>query len=169
MYLFYNFFYNSTCFEQPFRPSSGVRDLLYLQLCTNRANVSNCLVLRLEPCFEDHFVSDQEFMIYCICSSVQTMQTGLTAWSYGWNRKVISPFWIRRVKANFCCKSNFLTKAMPEGLDCNEFNMSNQQPPNACTTALHVSNRTRTEFRRISFMLSDELNLNVQVLMHECL
>ena len=27
----------------------------------------------------DHFVHHQEFMIYCICSSVQTMQTWLTA------------------------------------------------------------------------------------------
>ena len=33
----------------------------------------------------DHFVHHQEFMIYCICSSVQTVQTCLTARSYGWN------------------------------------------------------------------------------------
>ena len=32
----------------------------------------------------DNFVHHQEFMIYCICSSVQTMQTCLTARSYGW-------------------------------------------------------------------------------------
>ena len=38
--------YNSTCFERVFRSSSGVHDLLYLQLCTNHANVSNRLVLR---------------------------------------------------------------------------------------------------------------------------
>ena len=37
---------------------------------------------------KDHFVHHQEFMIYSICSSVQTMQTCLTAWSYGWNRTV---------------------------------------------------------------------------------
>ena len=36
------FLYNSTCFEGPFRSSSGVHKLLYLQLCTNRANESNC-------------------------------------------------------------------------------------------------------------------------------
>ena len=42
------FMYSSTCFELPFRSSPGVHDLLYLQLCTNHANVSNCLVLRLE-------------------------------------------------------------------------------------------------------------------------
>ena len=35
----------------------------------------------------DHFVHHQEFMIYCICSSVQTMQTCLTAVSYGWNNR----------------------------------------------------------------------------------
>ena len=34
------FLYNSTSFERPFRSSSGVRDLLYLQLCANHANVS---------------------------------------------------------------------------------------------------------------------------------
>ena len=32
------FLYSSTCFERPFRSSSGVHDLLYVQLCTNRAN-----------------------------------------------------------------------------------------------------------------------------------
>ena len=42
------FLYNSTCFERPFRSSSGVHGLLYLQLCTNRANVSNCLVVRFQ-------------------------------------------------------------------------------------------------------------------------
>ena len=42
------FLSNSTCFERPFRSSSGVNDLLYLQLCTNHANVSNCSVLRLD-------------------------------------------------------------------------------------------------------------------------
>ena len=41
----------STCFERPFRSSSGVHDLLYLQLCTSHANVSNCSVLRLELVF----------------------------------------------------------------------------------------------------------------------
>ena len=40
------FLYNSTCFERSFR-SSSVHNLLYLQLCTNRANVSNRSVLRL--------------------------------------------------------------------------------------------------------------------------
>ena len=40
------FLYNSTCFERPFRSSSGVHDLLYMQLCTNHANVSNWSVLR---------------------------------------------------------------------------------------------------------------------------
>ena len=35
---------------------------------------------------KDHFVHHQEFMIYCICSSVQTMQTCLTTRSYGCNR-----------------------------------------------------------------------------------
>ena len=30
------FLYNSTRFERPFRSSSGVHDLLYLQLCTNQ-------------------------------------------------------------------------------------------------------------------------------------
>ena len=35
-------------FQRLFDSSSGVHDLLYLQLCTNRANVSNCSVLRLE-------------------------------------------------------------------------------------------------------------------------
>ena len=39
MYLFYNCFVHSTCFEWPFRSSSGVHKLLYLQLCKNRANV----------------------------------------------------------------------------------------------------------------------------------
>ena len=32
---------------------------------------------------KDHFVHHQEFMIYCICSSVQTMQTCLTARLHG--------------------------------------------------------------------------------------
>ena len=37
---------------------------------------------------KDHFVHHQEFMIYSICSSVQTMQTCVTAVSYGCsNRK----------------------------------------------------------------------------------
>jgi hypothetical protein len=44
MYFLYVFIlqplYNSTCFERPFRSSSAVHDLLYLQVCTNRANVS---------------------------------------------------------------------------------------------------------------------------------
>ena len=40
------FLYNSTCFERPFRSSSEVGDLLYLQLCINHANVSNWSVLR---------------------------------------------------------------------------------------------------------------------------
>ena len=43
------FLYSSTCFERPFRSSSGVHDLLYLQLCTNHTNVSNSSVWRLEP------------------------------------------------------------------------------------------------------------------------
>ena len=40
------FMYNSTYFERPFPSSSGVHDLLYLQLCTNHANVSRhvCMV-----------------------------------------------------------------------------------------------------------------------------
>ena len=42
------FVYNSARFERPFRSSSGVYDLLYLQLCTDHADVSNCSVLRLE-------------------------------------------------------------------------------------------------------------------------
>ena len=41
------FLYNSTCFERPFRSPSAFHNLLYLQLCTNRANVSNCSVLEL--------------------------------------------------------------------------------------------------------------------------
>ena len=44
MYFLYvfilQFLYNSTRFERPFRSSSGVHNLLYLQLCTNHANVS---------------------------------------------------------------------------------------------------------------------------------
>ena len=40
---------------------------LFYNLCTN-LHVSN-----------DHFVHHQEFMIYCICSSVQTVQTCLIA------------------------------------------------------------------------------------------
>ena len=36
----------------------------------------------------DHFVYYREFIIYCICSSVQTMQKCLTARSYGWNQFV---------------------------------------------------------------------------------
>ena len=36
------FLSNSTCFERPFHSSPGVCDLLYLKLCTNHANVSNC-------------------------------------------------------------------------------------------------------------------------------
>ena len=35
------FLCNSTCFERPFRSSSGVHELLYPQLCTNHANVKN--------------------------------------------------------------------------------------------------------------------------------
>ena len=35
--------YNRTCFERPFRSSSGVHDLLYLQLCINHANASNAV------------------------------------------------------------------------------------------------------------------------------
>ena len=34
------FLSSSACFERPFHSSSGVHDLLYLQLCTNHANVS---------------------------------------------------------------------------------------------------------------------------------
>ena len=52
MYFLYVFilqyFYNSTCLERPFRSSSEVYDLLYLELSTNHANFSNCSVLRLE-------------------------------------------------------------------------------------------------------------------------
>ena len=33
----------------------------------------------------DHFVHHQEFTICCVCSSVQTMKTCLTAQSYSWN------------------------------------------------------------------------------------
>ena len=32
-----------------------------------------------------NFIRHQEFMIYCTCSSVQTMQTCLTARSYDWD------------------------------------------------------------------------------------
>ena len=41
------FFVHSTCFEWPFLSSSGVRKLLYQQLCTNHANMPNCSVWRL--------------------------------------------------------------------------------------------------------------------------
>ena len=41
MYLVYNFGANLLVSKDHF-----VHDLLYLQLCTNHANVSNCLVLR---------------------------------------------------------------------------------------------------------------------------
>ena len=34
------FLYDSTCFDRTFRSPSAVHDLLYLQLCTNRVNVS---------------------------------------------------------------------------------------------------------------------------------
>ena len=37
-------FVHSTCFKRLFRSSSGVHKLPYLQLCTNHANVPNCLV-----------------------------------------------------------------------------------------------------------------------------
>ena len=43
------FVYNSKCFERPFRSPSAVHDLLYLQLCANHADVSNCWLLRLGP------------------------------------------------------------------------------------------------------------------------
>ena len=42
------FLYNSTCFELPFCSSAGIHDWLYLQLCTNHANVSNHSVLWFE-------------------------------------------------------------------------------------------------------------------------
>ena len=48
MYLFYNFLSNSTCYH--FVHHQEFRGLLYLQLCTNRANVSNCLVLKPRNC-----------------------------------------------------------------------------------------------------------------------
>ena len=48
---------------------------LFYNLCTT-LHVSN-----------GYFVHHQEFMIDCICSCVQTVQTCLTAWSYGWNQK----------------------------------------------------------------------------------
>ena len=35
--------------------------------------------------WNDYFVHSQQFIIYCICSSVQTMRTCLTARSYVWN------------------------------------------------------------------------------------
>ena len=47
-YTFYVSLYNSTWFERLFRSSSGVRNLLYLLLCTNHSNVPNCSVLQLE-------------------------------------------------------------------------------------------------------------------------
>ena len=40
--IYFTVLYNSTCFERPFRSSSGVHNLPYLQLCTTRANVPNC-------------------------------------------------------------------------------------------------------------------------------
>ena len=39
-------------------------------------------------CFKDHFVHHQQFMIYSICSSVQTVQTCLTARSYGCSKQL---------------------------------------------------------------------------------
>ena len=45
------FLYNSTCFQRPFRSSSGVHDLLYLQLCINSANVSaDAFALFIQSC-----------------------------------------------------------------------------------------------------------------------
>ena len=41
-----HYLYNSTCFERPFHSSSEVLNLLYLQFCTNHANVSNCSVYK---------------------------------------------------------------------------------------------------------------------------
>ena len=40
--------YNSKCFKQLFRSSSGVHNLLYLRLCTNHSTIPNCSILRLE-------------------------------------------------------------------------------------------------------------------------
>ena len=59
MSLFYNLCTNLRVFEGPFRSSSGVHDLLYLHLCTNHTNVSNCLQL-------DMFV----WFVYIISSSI---------------------------------------------------------------------------------------------------
>ena len=74
------FLYKSTCFEGPFLSSSGVLDLLYLQLCTNRANVSNCSDRAgskepLEPdaaqtkCSSSGWVSLTKTFVYMICRS----------------------------------------------------------------------------------------------------
>ena len=47
MYLFYNLFAALHVSNDCFARHQEFINLLYLQLCTNHANVSNCLVLRL--------------------------------------------------------------------------------------------------------------------------
>ena len=42
--------YNSTCFERPFRSSSGVHDLLYLQLCKHVELYINCRINTYRKC-----------------------------------------------------------------------------------------------------------------------
>ena len=48
MHLFYNLFATLHVSNDYFVHHQVFINLLYLQLCTNRANVPNCLVLRLE-------------------------------------------------------------------------------------------------------------------------
>ena len=61
LYLFIlQFMYNSACFERQLRSSSGVHDLLYLQLCTNHANVPNCSVLPFQPYFSSDIIKSKE-------------------------------------------------------------------------------------------------------------
>ena len=48
MYLFYNLFATLHVSNDCFVHHQQFINLLYLQLCTNRANVPNCTVLRLE-------------------------------------------------------------------------------------------------------------------------
>ena len=49
MYLFYNICATLHVSKDYFVHYQEFINLLYLQLCTNRTNVSNCSVLRLEP------------------------------------------------------------------------------------------------------------------------
>ena len=66
------FLYSSTCFERPFRSSSGVHDLLYLQLCTDRANVSvdaykNCKINTYRKCI----------LLVCVYNRPQILTTSV--------------------------------------------------------------------------------------------